>query len=353
MNSKKNILFFYNHFSSFIKKDLEILSSSFNVRQHDFLPKKKWQTLFSFSAQKLFLLRYIWSVDLIIVQFAGYHSFLPALYAKVSGKPCLIISGGTDAHYFPNVGYGNWQKPFLKWFTKVSFQLCSHIAPKHQSLMQCAYAYDANEPSEQGIYARIKNLKVPFTEITNGYDAVKWHCTKEKKKNTFITVSGAWQYHFQQQLKGIDLILEVASSFPDCEFIILGVDEERRIQAKPANVKVLEAVNNEELINVFSECEFYLQLSMAEGFPNALCEAMLCECIPVGSNVFSIPEIIGDSGFVLKSRSAEELKTLIQQAINSDKALLRKKARARIAENYTLGTRKHKLLELCKKLIGN
>ncbi len=329
---------------------MEILSSEFNVHSHDFLPKQKWQTPFSFTSQKLFLLRYIWSADLIVVQFAGYHSFLPALYAKVFGKPCLIISGGTDAHYFPNIGYGNWQKKILGWFTKVSFQLCSHIATKHKSLMQCDYNYDKQEPAQQGIYARLPKLKTPFTEITNGYDTLKWHCTKEKRKNTFITVSGAWEYTFQQQLKGIDLILEVAPSFPDCEFIILGVDEESRIKTKSPNVKILPAVKNEELIDIFSSCEFYLQLSMAEGFPNSLCEAMLCECIPIGSNVFSIPEIIGDSGFILNTRSADALKQLIPQALNADKDSLKKKACLRIMENYTLEARKAKLLSLCRSI---
>jgi glycosyltransferase involved in cell wall biosynthesis len=352
LNKQKNVLFFYNHFSSFVKKDLEILSSEFHVHQHDFLPKKKWLTPFSFSSQKLFLLRYIWSADLIIVQFAGYHSFLPALYAKVFGKPCLIISGGTDAHYFPGIGYGNWQKKFLKTFTALSFRLCSHIAPKHKALMQCDYTYDSSEPAGQGIYARLPKLKTPFTEIPNGYDSMKWHRTKEKRKNTFITVSSAWEYSFQQQLKGIDLILEAAGAFPDCEFIILGVDDERRIVTKSKNVRLLPAVKNEDLINVFSECEFYMQLSMAEGFPNALCEAMLCECIPIGSNVFSIPEIIGDSGFVLMNRNVEELKKVIQSALDSDKNSLRTKARSRIAENYTLENRRQQLVGLCKNLQG-
>ena len=138
--------------------------------------------------------------------------------------------------------------------------------------------------------------------------------------------------------------------FPDCEFIILGVDNQSRIQTQSAKVKILHAVKNEELIDIFSECEFYLQLSMAEGFPNSLCEAMLCECIPIGSNVFSIPEIIGDSGFVLQNRNVDELRRLIQQALNADKNVLKKKAQLRIAENYTLEKRKEKLLSLCRNL---
>jgi glycosyltransferase involved in cell wall biosynthesis len=348
---QKNILFFYNHLSSFVKKDIDILAESYNVRPHDFLPKSKLHTPVSFIKQFFFLLIGIGSTDLVLVQFAGYHSFLPALFGWLFRIPCLIVVGGTDAHYFPGIGYGNWQKPVLRTFTKLSFRFCSHIAPKHATLMNCAYTYALDEPQQQGVYARIPGLQTPYTEITNGYDEIKWHCVAPKKPNTFITVSGAWEYHFQQQLKGIDLILHVAPQFPHCEFIILGVDNDSRIHATSPNVKVLPAVKNEELIKIFSSCEYYLQLSMAEGFPNALCEAMLCECIPIGSDVFSIPEIIGNSGFVLQEHNADDLSALLKQALLADKQSLRTKARHRIAANYTIKKRKKRLLQLCAALM--
>ena len=144
----------------------------------------------------------------------------------------------------------------------------------------------------------------------------------------------------------------MAPFFPECEFAILGMQDASGLPNKPANVKVLPPLKNEGLIDVFSASEFYLQLSVAEGFPNAICEAMLCECIPIGSNVFSIPEIIGDSGFVLKKRDVKELKLLIQKAIECDKAALMKNSRERIAQNYSLLKRREKLLELCNALLG-
>ena len=348
----KTALIFYSVRSTFVKKDIEILAADFSVLEHDFYSEKKIGFLFSFITQKLFILKNIWKADLLISEFAGYQSFLPALFGKLFGKPCLIVVGGTDAHYFPRIGYGNWQKKFLKEFTAASFKLCSHIAPKHSSLMQSDYHYDEREPLKQGIYVRLPNLKTPYTEITNGYDAVKWRCIAPKKKNTFITVANGWQYGFQKSLKGVDLILEVAPQFPDCEFIILGVNDASLFGAVGANVTIKPAVNNDELISIFSGCEFYLQLSMAEGFPNSLCEAMLCECIPIGSAVFSIPEIIGDSGFVLGKRDVNQLKQLISQALVCDKAMLKVKARHRISENYTLVMRQIKLSELCKKLVS-
>ncbi len=348
--SAKTALIFYSVRSTFVKKDIEILSADFNVLEHDFFSPSKVGVIWSLISQKIFLLKNIWKADLLICEFAAYQSLLPALYGRLLGKPCLIVVGGTDAHYFPVIGYGNWQKPVLRTFTAISFRLCTHIAPKHRSLMQSEYHYDEHEPQQQGIYARLPHLKTPYTEIPNGYDAEKWKCIAPKRKNTFITVANGWQFGFQQRLKGIDLILSVAPFFPDCEFIILGVDDPGVLPETPGNITVMPPVKNEELIAVFSSCQFYLQLSMAEGFPNSICEAMLCECIPIGSDVFSIPEIIGDSGFVLTKRDVQLLRQTIGMALSSDKRELGKKARARIADNYTLQQRSLKLSRLCENL---
>lgn len=107
---KKKILLFYNFLSSFVQKDIAILQTEFAVAGCDFYTAAKWKIIFRFAAQKLFLLRHIFSADLIVCQFAGYHSVLPVLFGKIFGKRTLIIVGGTDAHYFPGIGYGNWQK---------------------------------------------------------------------------------------------------------------------------------------------------------------------------------------------------------------------------------------------------
>lgn len=351
MNNKKNILLFYNVLTTFVKKDADLLSSDFNVIVHDFYAAQKWRTPFMFLSQKLFLLRHIWRADLIVCEFAGYHSLLPALFGKVFGKKCLIIVCGTDAHYFPKIGYGNWQKKWLSKFTAFSYQLCSYIAPVHKSLMKFSYEYDINEPKQQGIYARMPNLKVAYKEINYGYNAEKWKCTKPKSANTFITVSGAMQYSFQQQLKGIDLILAVAPFFPQCRFTILGVPNANIIPNKPNNVVLLPPTPNNQLSDIYSGNEFYLQLSMAEGFPNAICEAMLCNCIPIGSNVFGLPDIIADSGFILNTRSVDELRALIEKALSSDKVKLAQKARKRITTYYPETKRKTELIALCNQLI--
>jgi glycosyltransferase involved in cell wall biosynthesis len=117
------------------------------------------------------------------------------------------------------------------------------------------------------------------------------------------------------------------------------------------NITTIGFVDHAILPDFYSEAEFYLQLSISEGFPNALSEAMLCECIPIGSSVGAIPDIIGDAGFVLKKRDIEALKHVIEEALASHREDLSIKARNRIKDLYPEILRKQRLLRLADDLI--
>ncbi len=347
---KKRVLIFYPQPASFIKKDIEILSAVYDVRSHNFQAAKKYLTPIRFISQLYFLLINIFQTDLIVSEFAAYHSFLPALIGRIFGKPCLIVVGGNDCHNFPALRYGNYTKKLLSAFTRWSLQLCSHVAPKHDTLIYNDYSYDKGSPQQQGIKSVIKNFHTPYTVITNGYDPGKWYCDTPKVQNSFITVCGGLEFSFQYQLKGIDLIAGVAAMFPEATFTILGVPAGYSIPNKPDNIYLIGNTANEKLRAIYSTQQYYMQLSMAEGFPNSICEAMLCECIPIGSHVFSIPEIIGDTGFTLRKRDVNLLKEVLAQAISCDKGL-GAKARKRIVDNYTIQKRETKLVALCEKLM--
>jgi glycosyltransferase involved in cell wall biosynthesis len=60
----------------------------------------------------------------------------------------------------------------------------------------------------------------------------------------------------------------------------------------------------------------YAQFSITEGLPNVVCEAMLAGCIPVGSNVGGIPELIETTGILINERSPEIAKKAILDAYN-------------------------------------
>lgn len=350
---KNKILFFYTNRSSFVKKDIEILSQNYTVDEWCFNAFPKSKTPFTLLKQLFFLLFNTHKYGIIITQFASYHSMLPSLAGKLFKVPVLIICGGTESAGFPSINYGNFNKKTLAWATTVSINNATHLAPKHQSLIHFNYDYDDHDFAEQGLQFFIKNFKTPYTIIENGYDAGKFKCIATKKKNSFITVAAGIEMPNTIPLKGIDLVIVVAPHFLECTFYIIGVPDGFDMNLKSANVICLPQLKNDELIKHFSEAEFYLQLSMSEGFPNAICEAMLCECIPIGSNVNAIPDIIADTGFVLEKRDVDLLKHVINTALTCDKIALKQAARKHIANNFTIEKRAEKLLDLINLFVIN
>lgn len=341
---RKKILLFHPGMSSFIKKDIEILQSQHLVVVHEFKPNPKWRTPFSFLLQLIFLLREVWTADVMLCEFAAYHSIMPAWFGLLLRKPCYVIIGGMEGHSFPRLHYGNSTKLLLGQFTGWSLRLCSRILPKHFSLIEHEYYYSPEGSIRQGVHYLYNRVRTPWTVIENGYDADRWQRVAEKHPRTFCTVAHGWDFSFQYALKGIDLLEAAAEKFPDCKFTIVGMKDKSLLKKQLPNVHTVEAIANAELPKFLSTQQFYLQLSLAEGFPNALCEAMLCECVPIGSNVFSIPEIIGDSGFVLTEHDEALLFALVQAALMSDAKVLGTRARKRITDHYLLQQRADKLL---------
>jgi glycosyltransferase involved in cell wall biosynthesis len=135
---------------------------------------------------------------------------------------------------------------------------------------------------------------------------------------------------------------------PKSTFSIVGLDERMLEYVKswaPPNVKLYGYVQHHDLPRLLSEHKVYTQLSLSEGLPNALCEGMLCECIPVGSAVGGIPKGIGKAGFVLHKKDVNEAVRLIRLALDSDENL-GELARQHIIDNFSYDLRKDRILSI-------
>jgi glycosyltransferase involved in cell wall biosynthesis len=83
---------------------------------------------------------------------------------------------------------------------------------------------------------------------------------------------------------------------------------------------------------------------MREGLPNVVCEAMACECVPVGFPNGGIPIAIGDAGFVTKTNTVEAAVEAVEKAMAASPEL-GKAARQRIIDRFPHGLREEKLLD--------
>jgi glycosyltransferase involved in cell wall biosynthesis len=168
----------------------------------------------------------------------------------------------------------------------------------------------------------------------------------DRPANSFITVIAGIDSQQVFLRKGVDLILETARLLPEARFTLVGADETNPwVKDRPLNVALHPVTDKQGLMNLLNKHRFYMQLSLMEGFPNALCEAMLCGCIPIGSNVAAIPFIIGDTGYVLQKKNADDLAILMRKAMK-DSHLNGATARDRIDTNFTTKLRLSQLRRL-------
>jgi glycosyltransferase involved in cell wall biosynthesis len=229
--------------------------------------------------------------------------------------------------------------------------MAAHILPVHESLVHQTYDFhDDGKPAQGYTHFWPKAAKTTFTPVYYGYDDTffKPNPSVVRQKESFVTIGNLNEpYAFRR--KGYDLIIELARIRPDLHFTLVGWDGVRQIDA-PDNLRILKFMNQEEVVQCLSGHEFYFQLSMMEGFPNALAEAMLCGCIPIGSNVSGIPHIIGDTGFILYTRQVDALNQLVITALADERRnVLSLSARNRIS---TLFTRQNRLDGLLKSVEG-
>jgi glycosyltransferase involved in cell wall biosynthesis len=195
----------------------------------------------------------------------------------------------------------------------------------------------------------IKNLGVDgknIQTVPTGYDYEKFKPEGEKE-NLVISVSigDNWE---RIRLKGLDTFVKSAEFLPDVKFLVIGIqgDALNKLQdVATSNVEFTGFISDEKLLRYYQKAKVYCQLSMREGLPTALCEAMLCECVPVGTDVQGVRTAIGNAGFYVPYSDEKATAEAIKKALKSNKG---KEARERIRNMFPMEKREKELIEIIK-----
>jgi glycosyltransferase involved in cell wall biosynthesis len=343
--------------STFIKSDQRLLEKHFEVKNY-LMTISSNPIAFIWSLKKLFLflLFNAGNAGAIVTWFADYHACVIAFVAKLFKKKFIIFIGGQEAICYPELKKGVYYKKFRGTCVKYALKNASLIIPNHKSLVYHENYYYDDNGKKDGIKYYIPELKSKIEVIYNGYDIDKFKRDEnvQKKQNLVLTI-GKTNSISDIQNKGFDLFVQVAQRNPMIEFVIIAIKqdhiawlEEKYNVSKIPNLKMIPYFCPfETLMKYFNEAKVFVQASITEGMPNTLGEAMLFECIPVGSNVNGIPDSIGDTGVIVYKRNVDELEQAIIRALAMDTGI---KAREFIITNFSMERREAELIRVLNEL---
>lgn len=112
----------------------------------------------------------------------------------------------------------------------------------------------------------------------------------------------------------------------------------RQIQTYDLGPSTILAGHQDDMVAAYSALDLLVSSSRGEAFPNALCEAMLCEVPCIATDAGDCRSIIGDAGYVVRVGDSAVLAGAIRDALLLESAArieLGARARARIVENYS------------------
>jgi len=324
MKNKKALLI-YGQYVTFVKRDHEILKNlDFEVKNLHFKGDKKLgKMLLSFTSQLFFLITKGHKYDVFYIWFADYHAYLPVLFSKIYRKKTILIIGGYDAAKIEEINYGVFCKKKSQVFcARFAIKNSNHILAVDQSLIKGENQYDKKTPT--GIKNFVKNIKGNIEVLPTCYDKNVWKPNPKINRldNHVISVGNAYDLSTFKR-KGFDFLKEIAYKMPNVTFTIVGVSGyayDLLMDNKPKNLNIIGFVNQEELIEEYSKHKVFAQLSLNEGLPNTLCEAMFCGCIPVGSSVNGIPNAVGGSHLIVQKKDIKEAIKVINHALSQTRS---------------------------------
>jgi putative colanic acid biosynthesis glycosyltransferase len=284
----------------------------------------------------------------------GYYINVEVLfdYLKEANKPviwtlhdCWSFTG--HCAYFDYVGCD-------KWRTKC------HTCPEKNAypsslILDCS---KNNYLSKRKIFTGVKHLTIvtpskwlanlvkqsflqayPVEVINNGIDLETFKPVKgifrEKyrlnDRYIILGVANIWD-----RRKGLKYFIDLSYRLKDDELIVLVGLTEKQISELPRNIIGITRTNDiEELVDIYSSADVYVNLTLEDNFPTTNIEALACGTPVITFDTGGSPEIIDQScGFTIEKRNIDQFVERIKEMRFGNKTNYSKMARTRAERLY-------------------
>ena len=289
-NRRRRVLFVHNGATSFVQLDTGLLKEHYEVgewfaRSRRIDPVRLWKA--------------VRSHDLVFGWFASWHTFLPLLFARIQGKPSVLVTGGYDVASLPEIGYGLQRGGMAKLVSRCTLRLATRLVANSR-FSRLEAQTNAGIPGER-VAVIYHGIPARFGEPGNGIS--------RPRERMALTVGNVTRPNLSR--KGLEPFVRAAALLPDVAFVLAGkwwddsIDYLKSI-ASP-NVEFTGRVEDRTLLDYYRRASVYVQVSKHEGFGMSLAEAMLAGCIPVVVKQGALPEVAGDCGVYAATLDAEDV----------------------------------------------
>lgn len=326
--------------SSFVQQDAAILMSRYDVETLSINGLRKPKIFWTFLTVFLKLSRR--KVCAVVMWFSIPHlaPIIVAL-ARIFGTKILAITGGFDIAFVPRIAWGEMGSPWKRALQRFSLHRVDHILPFSD-------------------FSRTDTLRyAPSDNVSTLYMGIDCnHFTPSGDKVDLVITTCNVVNGFTILQKGLSTFAHCAELLPEYRFLIIGKVQTNDERARhfqdhaPANLEFTgEYVSDTELLSLYRKARAYVQISVHEGFGIACAEAMACECVPVGTTNTSLPEVIGETGYLVGFDDVPATVKAIKSAMtNHEKGAA---ARKRVVQLFPVEKRSTGILAIMKQVLEN
>ncbi len=321
MKRKKDIAFISAFHAPFIEEDIDFLRNHFEVRVQ-------------IGHGVLALFKVVWAAlrsDIIFCWFASVYASVAVVVGRWFGVKSFIVLGGVDVAQDKKLGYGIWTSPWKARLVGYALRNADRIL-----------AVDPALKEEAARLAGYGGGNISY--LPTGYDCEFWKPAGVKVPLVLCVAAAADP--IRADVKGLDILIETSKSLPETKFILVGVSTGvSSALGGGSNVIIHPHMDRGRLLPYYQHAKVYCQPSRREGLPNALCEAMLCGCVPVATDVGGNRTAVGDTGILVPPDDCAALTDAIRRACMMDESA-GLKARARIVALFPREKRNRDLLRI-------
>jgi glycosyltransferase involved in cell wall biosynthesis len=327
----RSILFVHNGGAQFVRLDLAELRKRYQVTEC--YVRSRW-------VNPATIWRQVRMHDLVFGWFASWHTFLPFVFARLSGKPSVLVVGGYDVANMPQISYGHQRGGIKKWVSRLTMRIATRLITfSNYSESEAERNASISKSQIRTIYIGVPD---PFLSLPEG-----------QRDRMVLTVGNVDRSNLLR--KGHEAFVRTAALMPDVSFVLAGAWKDNAVEHLRAiatpNVTLTGWLSDESLGDYYRRASVYVQPSLHEGFGLSVAEAMLAGCVPVVSRAGSLPEVTGESAIFVDTPAPPVIARAIAEALTYPEEA-RGPIRQRILDEFPLEKRGQLLEQLIRPLMN-